>query len=159
MIERRTARLRFLRRQEWIQSLPFFIGQVASVSHGDKYTGLVRSLHTDPRFAGDRIGAAKGGWALGMQANIVGLMKSQRMALILFVDDDHYTLQTLSKAAQVLGHRAVVADSCQGALVIAQEQSPDLIITDMRLTDANGLNLVQQLKSQDRTAEIPVVVL
>ena len=94
-----------------------------------------------------------------MQANIVGAMKSQRMALILFVDDDHYTLQTLSKAAQVLGHRAIVADSCQGALVIALEQSPDLIITDMRLTDANGLNLVQQLKSQDSTAEIPVVVL
>jgi len=94
-----------------------------------------------------------------MQANIVGSMKSQRMALILFVDDDHYTLQTLTKAAQVLGHRAIVADSCQGALVIAQEQSPDLIITDMRLTDTNGINLVQQLKSLDSTAEIPVVVL
>ena len=81
------------------------------------------------------------------------------MALILFVDDDHYTLQTLTKAAQVFGHRAIVADSCQGALALAAEQSPDLIITDMRLTDTNGLNLVQQLKRLERTAKIPVVVL
>ena len=81
------------------------------------------------------------------------------MALILFVDDDHYTLQTLTKAAQVLGHRAIVADSCQRAIALAKEQSPDLIITDMRLTDANGLNLVQQLKTLAATAKIPVVVL
>lgn len=81
------------------------------------------------------------------------------MALILFVDDDLYTRETLSRAAEVLGHRALVADSCEAALSLVRENPPDLIFTDMRLTDVNGLSLVQRLKSLESTANIPVIVL
>ncbi len=81
------------------------------------------------------------------------------MALILFVDDDPYTRETLSRAAEVLGHRALVADSCEAALLLAREHAPDLIFTDMRLTDVDGLSLVQRLKSQEGTTAIPVIVL
>jgi len=81
------------------------------------------------------------------------------MALILFVDDDPYTLETLTKAAEVLGHKAVVADSCQTALSLLGETTPDLIFTDMNLTGSNGINLVQEIKGQSSTAGIPVIIL
>ena len=81
------------------------------------------------------------------------------MALILFVDDDTYTLQTLTKAAEVLGHQAVVADSYQAALSLLGETTPDLIFTDMNLTGENGINLVQELKVRSDTAAIPVIIL
>jgi CheY-like chemotaxis protein len=84
---------------------------------------------------------------------------SKSMALILFVDDDPLTLETLVKAAQLLGHDAVVADSCKKAMQVVGEQTPDLIFTDMRLTDANGISLVTQLKRKESTANIPVVIL
>jgi hypothetical protein len=45
------------------------------------------------------------------------------MALILFVDDDTYTLQTLTKAAEVLGHQAVVR-SYQAALLLPPRPCP-----------------------------------
>lgn len=86
-------------------------------------------------------------------------MKSNPEALILFVDDDPFTLETLSKAALVLGHRAIVADTCESAMTQAAEKSPDLIFTDIRLSDIDGISLVEQLKKHERTAEIPVIVL
>jgi CheY-like chemotaxis protein len=81
------------------------------------------------------------------------------MALILFVDDDPYTLVTLTKAAELLGHRAVVADSFQAALSLLGETTPDLIFTDMNLTGENGISLVQEIKGRSATAGIPVIIL
>ena len=81
------------------------------------------------------------------------------MALILFVDDDPYTLETLTKAAEVLGHQALVADSFQAALSLIGETVPDLIFTDMNLTGRDGIRLVQELKSRSNTANIPVIIL
>jgi CheY-like chemotaxis protein len=81
------------------------------------------------------------------------------MALILFVDDDPYTLETMTKAAEVLGHRAVVADSYQAALAVLGNTMPDLIFTDMNLTGKNGISLVQEIKGQSSTAGIPVIIL
>jgi CheY-like chemotaxis protein len=81
------------------------------------------------------------------------------MALILFVDDDPYTLETLTKAAEVLGHQALVADSFQAAMTLLGEAVPDLIFTDMNLTGKNGISLVQELKARSSTAGIPVIIL
>jgi CheY-like chemotaxis protein len=81
------------------------------------------------------------------------------MALILFVDDDPYTLETLTKAAEVLGHQAVVADSFQSALSVLGKTKPDLIFTDMNLTGKNGISLVQEIKGRSSTAGIPVIIL
>lgn len=84
---------------------------------------------------------------------------SRLMALILFVDDDPFTLETLVKAAQLLGHTALVAESRQKALQVVGEQTPDLIFTDMRLADSSGISLISQLKHTKTIADVPIVVL
>jgi CheY-like chemotaxis protein len=81
------------------------------------------------------------------------------MALLLFVDDDPFTLETLAKAAQVLGHQAILASTGQEALKVAAEQAPDLIFTDMRLPDTDGIALIDLLLRQEATAKIPMFVL
>jgi CheY-like chemotaxis protein len=81
------------------------------------------------------------------------------MALILFVDDDPYTLVTLTKAVEVLGHHAITASNIKEAITLASERTPDLIFTDMRLSDKVGTTLINQLKSQESTADIPTFVL
>jgi CheY-like chemotaxis protein len=81
------------------------------------------------------------------------------MARILFVDDDPLTLETLDKSAQLLGHQAIIAKSGEEALKLAASLSPDLIMTDMMLSDMNGLALLDQLRLNDATSSIPVVVL
>jgi len=81
------------------------------------------------------------------------------MARLLFVDDDPFTLETLAKAAEVLGHEAILANTAQEALVAAAEQHPDLIFTDMRLPDTDGATLIGWLHRQEITARIPMFVL
>lgn len=81
------------------------------------------------------------------------------MARVLFVDDDPFTLETLSKAIEVLGHQALIASSGQEALKLVEEQSPDLIFTDMLLSDTDGATLINLLRSRERTAETPMFVL
>jgi CheY-like chemotaxis protein len=81
------------------------------------------------------------------------------MARVLFIDDDPFTLETLSRAAAVLGHEAITATTGEEALRLASEQSPDLIFSDLRLPDYEGIDLLQQLKSQENTANIPMYIL
>jgi len=81
------------------------------------------------------------------------------MARILFIDDDPMTLETLSKAVEVFGHQALHAHNAKEGLEIARQQSPDLIFTDLRLPDMEGLALVGQLHNDPLTAPIPILVL
>lgn len=81
------------------------------------------------------------------------------MARVLFVDDDPFTLETLTKAVEVFGHQALSAHNGREGLDLAAGESPDLIFTDMRLPDMDGLTLVTELKAQPETAQIPVLVL
>ena len=81
------------------------------------------------------------------------------MARILFVDDDPYTLETLTKAVQIFGHQALIAGNGEQALALALQELPDLIMTDMRLPDMDGLSLVKRIKQEPLLAQIPVVML
>jgi CheY-like chemotaxis protein len=81
------------------------------------------------------------------------------MARILFVDDDPFTLETLTKAVQIFGHTAMLAANGEQALTLARQEVPDLIMTDMRLPDMDGLTLVKCLKQEPFLAKIPVVML
>jgi CheY-like chemotaxis protein len=81
------------------------------------------------------------------------------MARILFVDDDPFTLETLMKAVGVFGHQALLAATGNEGLQTALTQTPDIIFTDMRLPDMDGLELIAGLKNRPETANIPVMIL
>lgn len=81
------------------------------------------------------------------------------MARILFVDDDPLTLKTLKKSVEIFGHEAVLASSGDEAKTLATNKKPDLIMTDMRLPDIDGLTLVRELKENPVSSTIPVIVL
>jgi len=86
-------------------------------------------------------------------------MVGEAMARILFVDDDPHTLETLSKSVSLFGHEALRASSGEQALALAAAELPDLIITDIRLADIDGLALTRQLQDTPGTMQIPVVIL
>lgn len=45
------------------------------------------------------------------------------------------------------------------ALALAEKTQPDLIILDVALPESNGLRILEQLKHQEATASIPVLLL
>lgn len=67
------------------------------------------------------------------------------MACILFVDDDPYTLETLTKAAELFGHRAVLAGSGHEALHSLTSEQPDLVFVDLMLPDMDGLQVLEKI--------------
>ena len=81
------------------------------------------------------------------------------MARILFVDDDPLTLETLRRSVEIFGHEAILASSGEEAQTLAADQKPDMIMTDMRLPDIDGLSLVRLFKESPDLSEIPVIVL
>jgi CheY-like chemotaxis protein len=81
------------------------------------------------------------------------------MARILFVDDDPLTLETLKRSVELFGHEAILASSGEQAETLIADHQPDLILTDMRLPDMDGLTLVKSIKESPTAAEIPVVML
>lgn len=81
------------------------------------------------------------------------------MARILFVDDDPYTLETLTKAVELFGHQAVLAGSGDEALRFAAGEMPDLIFIDLMLPDMDGLQVLKRLKHSPGAQLIPMYML
>ncbi len=84
----------------------------------------------------------------------------EQVTSILIVDDnpnDRRLIRKLLKARK--NYRIFEATSGKDALLIANEQSPDLIVTDLSMPGMDGLTMIEQLKWNPDTADIPVVVM
>lgn len=81
------------------------------------------------------------------------------MANVMFVDDDVDSLQLFKKCVEIFGHQAVTACCPEEALDHSQKQDLDVVFVDLHLANASGLEVVGALRSQVKTAEIPVYVL
>jgi CheY-like chemotaxis protein len=57
------------------------------------------------------------------------------------------------------GYDVVAVADGEAALRAAHENTPDLILLDMILPKVTGLDVLRSLKSDERTAHVPVVVL
>jgi two-component system cell cycle response regulator len=77
---------------------------------------------------------------------------------ILLVDD-HASSAARIVEALAGGHDTVVEGDPQAALMLAAEQSFDLVIVSLSLAAADGLRLCSQLRSLDRTRHLPIIML
>lgn len=68
------------------------------------------------------------------------------MALILVVDDSHDDLMILTRFLQELGHHCRIANSGKLALDVLSAEVFDLIISDFRMDDGDGVWLLNELK-------------
>ncbi len=55
------------------------------------------------------------------------------------------------------GFRALEAMTGGEAVELAVEQAPDLVLMDIQLPDADGVDVLRRLRTDDRTAAIPVL--
>jgi len=78
---------------------------------------------------------------------------------ILLVEDSKPILYAYQRALRQAGYEVVCAEDGEAALKLAREQKPDLILLDMILPKMSGPDVLQHLKADAQTADIPVVVL
>jgi CheY-like chemotaxis protein len=78
---------------------------------------------------------------------------------ILLVDDSKPILHENARVLRAAGYEVVCAEDGQSALEMAREHKPDLILLDMILPKMSGPEVLNHLKHDPATADIPVVVL
>ena len=79
------------------------------------------------------------------------------MAKILIVDDEHSIRETFAAFLQREKHELFTAENIVIALDIIEKHNLDLIITDIIMPEASGLDLLKQI--QLKAPDIPVIVM
>jgi DNA-binding response OmpR family regulator len=80
------------------------------------------------------------------------------MAHILLVEDDAWIAECYSRWLQADGHRVRVSCDAQEAIDYVDDLPPDLIVLDLLLPHANGVQLLHTLQSYSDLASIPVLL-
>jgi two-component system, NtrC family, response regulator AtoC len=65
---------------------------------------------------------------------------------IMVVDDERLVRWSLRQKCEEWGYSVVEADAGEPALRLAQNESPDLVLLDVRLPDISGIEVLSQLK-------------
>ena len=79
--------------------------------------------------------------------------------MVLVVEDDHDVSNLLLELLQDKGLKAVPAFDGDSALALARKLKPHLITLDLALPTIDGHDVLEKLKSDPETREIPIVVI
>jgi len=79
--------------------------------------------------------------------------------LILVVEDEASQRQVLAYNLGAKGYRVATAATGDEALLLIDEEMPDLIILDWMLPEVSGIEICRRIKLRDETRDIPVIML
>jgi|ERR1039457_6703283 CheY-like chemotaxis protein len=79
------------------------------------------------------------------------------MARILVVDDEPDERFLVGRTLRKQGHAVTVAENGVAGLKTAQEQVPDLVLTDVMMPVMDGVEFIRRLRSDPATAGIPIL--
>jgi len=75
---------------------------------------------------------------------------------ILVVDDEASARSGLEKLLRQEGYTVDTAENGASALAIVAERPPDVVVTDLKMPEMDGIELVRKLREDDR--DLPVIV-
>lgn len=78
---------------------------------------------------------------------------------VLIVEDEPAQVEVLRYNLEKKGYRTSVALDGEKALMLVEEEAPDLVILDWMLPDISGIEICRQLKAQPKTRALPVIML
>jgi two-component system phosphate regulon response regulator PhoB len=78
---------------------------------------------------------------------------------ILVVEDEPAQREVLAYNLEAEGFRVAKAETGDEALLIVEEQAPDIIVLDWMLPSVSGIEVCRQLKSRHDTRGVPIIML
>ena len=85
---------------------------------------------------------------------------SDRATLVLIAEDEPDNREIMRTVAEeLLGCRVILASDGETAVKLAAELQPAVILMDLMMPVLDGFEAIQRLKSDERTAAIPVIAI
>lgn len=78
---------------------------------------------------------------------------------ILVADDDEAVLQSVTWLLQENGYDVIPANGGNACLEQLERRSPDLLLLDILMPDADGCQLLERIKGEERWRDLPVLML
>jgi two-component system cell cycle response regulator DivK len=78
---------------------------------------------------------------------------------VLVVEDNEKNMKLVRDVLLATGYSPIEASSGEEALALAAENGPALVLMDIQLPDLDGAEALRRLRSDERTADIPVLAL
>lgn len=82
-----------------------------------------------------------------------------RQQTVLIVEDNPDITDILEEALAAPGRNVRCEDSVSQALEAIHEQTPDLILLDLFLPDASGMEVLRELSHQEQYRGVPVFII
>jgi len=77
--------------------------------------------------------------------------------LVLIVEDNEQNRRLARDLLQVHGYRTIEAETGEGAVALAGEQAPDLVVMDIHLPGMSGIETLAKLRAAPATRAVPVI--
>lgn len=77
---------------------------------------------------------------------------------ILVVEDHPETRDGITIILELAGYEVIVANNGQEGIEKACSERPDLIITDLRMPQLDGLEMIKQLRARSDCEQVPILV-
>ncbi|MDP3536769.1 response regulator [Halomonas sp. M1] len=81
------------------------------------------------------------------------------MAKVLVVDDEPNIVLSLEFLMEQAGFEVVTAEDGEQALEQVNSASPDLLLLDISLPGMSGFDVLERLRGQEATAQLPIIML
>ncbi len=85
--------------------------------------------------------------------------RKEHTKVVLVVEDSPTQSIHMQTMLEDAGVRCVLASNGQTGLYLAQSILPDVIILDLEMPFMNGFEVCRQLKAEEQTASIPVILM
>ena len=80
------------------------------------------------------------------------------MARVMLVDDDRTMLSLLRTLLELDGYEVIEASALGDVLEVARRESPDVLLMDCILPEVDGLDLLLDIRRDDKTRGMVVVM-
>jgi len=78
---------------------------------------------------------------------------------IVYIEDEQEMIDLVSLILSRKGYDIIGANGGREGLEIVKSELPDLILLDLMMPDLDGWDVYQQLKAEEDTSNIPVIVI
>ena len=78
---------------------------------------------------------------------------------VLVVDDEVHIIYVVAIKLRNNGYEVISAENGSDALELACREKPDIVVTDFQMPVMTGLELVEKLRQNKQTKDVPVIML